>query len=830
MITTLPHRPLLPAACAYAAVACAFLAATATVTAEPEISWATLSHGRAPNLSPHTWNYLSYRIRNPDPEPVRVRLSLRGEFYYSAVFEKEHVLAPDSYVTGREPVTAAKDTVYQLSLRTENAVTAREEILTYAGNLANEALMVRRVYFINDDPDSPAPDAFAERKPTPFPVKTAYSSAAASPHHWLGFGDVCAVIIGRPDFDAMTALQFRAISEYVHRGGTLIFISPAGTLAAADTPLRALLPVTPLRLRRVSELPALDEWCAQLPAQGSAGTAADESPRLFLAEGLPFLASVPAGDGVTTLTHNEFPLCRWRRCGLGAVGFVAVNPCADAMRQNGVPGVVWAHLQAWTRTPFLLSRPGSSTRLRRLLALLTGYRIPGAAAIVCLLATYAVLLLTVLAGGVLMKKYTAAWTGAVVLALAFTGGTVAVALQRAPDMPKRTATAVDVQAALGEYSGGHAGLSLFSDSDCRPTLRATHPDSLIRAFRPAAAELRRTVGVAAPLITRKTGGRATLPDFSVRALRPRMFGTVYNALAAPLPALPRVIYGDDPPRLEPWRLPTHVPAENAQAYLVFANGAYPVAVRDEQCIATSAATASDLLRLDSVTTGFQEFLASGALPTPCLVLQHTWPSEAPRVPIDFGDFTLRGRGLTVVPVIEEAGAGPVALPPPLIRVEPAGGFASLLRRRGQWQAIELRGSTQVFPFHVVPPPLCADLRLDEATVELEISNPGNNLTFDAALASPANTAYLTAEPGRLWAGACMPTRRADNTFHFSGPKLAELPTSLNGHLLLLLRGAQMEDLTRADPMLRVRANKFKIVSIRAAVAGTMPAAAGSKRF
>jgi hypothetical protein len=212
-----------------------------------------------------------YRLENPDDGPVTLRLSLRADRHGRAVFEKTVTLGPRSELNGRELVVAAASDSYTLSLFRGTDRIERTSIPTRH----TDPVEHNQIVFLNDDPEFSGSGTLSKTNLLNDRVRVSSVGARQAPHHWAGYSDARAVAICRPEFSDMTAMQFAALDEYVHRGGTLLFLEPDGTLGAAGTPLCDLLPVRPLRTRRVEVLPEVDGWGEQFRShQDAAGLAA----------------------------------------------------------------------------------------------------------------------------------------------------------------------------------------------------------------------------------------------------------------------------------------------------------------------------------------------------------------------------------------------------------------------------------------------------------------------------------------------------------------------------------------------------------------------------
>jgi len=819
-------RPITCRLLAVLALIC--LAAPQAGKAAPEIAGALVRFGRSPSVVSHSWAYLMYHIRNPDPKHVKIRLSLRPDHGGVAIFEKEIELGPNAYLRGRELITPARCETYQLNIYQGKIRVAHDKIFARYSQVQYRD----RLFVVNDSEDWHGTGGLVKRKGLVAKVEVTTLPARDLPHHWLGYGESRAVLAAAPDFDDMTAMQYTALVDFVQRGGTLIFLYPEGVLAAADTPLRELLPVTPLRVRLIEELPALDEWGRAYHAetQGRKGKEAKAAtPRATLAdpEGIAFLESVPAGDGVTTLSHSEFPVCRWGRRGLGTVGVFAVDPGTKLIRDSACYVPIWNHLLTWARSPFVLCHPRNAETLPRLLALLTGFEIPDASLVQGLLVGYLSVLGLVLGAGFVLRKHTAAWIAATALGVVMTVGIFKVAAARNAKHAAQSVSIVDLAASTNRHLSGHTVMSMFSKKDCRPTLAESNPENCLRVLPPLSRLRGGQVTMASPLVVRRVGGVVTAPYVNIQALKPRIFSAVYNLPPTSVGTLPRLLFGDHPPRLTPWPLPDWAGKRGVRAYALYRNGFLRLNVKGGKCVGVD--TASGMLRLDTLSSEFEEFFASRLLPDPCLILLRPWTEKTGRLSLDLGDFEQRGYAVDLIPLVSEVpAAGRVMIPPELIEVRTASVYSRMAGRLGQWQGVLTRQKAQFLEFEALLPRFLADARIDEIQVDLEVSNPGENILFDAGL-TPGAISVLPSGPG-LWKGAVKPGRRKGFSYGFTGLDEEQLVDRVTGRFVLLLRASQKREIE--DIVESQRCNSWKITSLRVTAFGAVGADADpeTRRF
>lgn len=787
------------------ALAVLFLAICPGALAKPELVSAFLTFGKSRAVAANTWGTLSYRLRNPDSTPATVRLRLVPRDGATAIFEFEATVGPERFLAGREMVTLAPSDKYRLEVyQGQTRLDSTEILASYSDPLSRCAVL-----FIDDDPSFAG---VSELTKTPGLLQRVVQTkipADQAPTHWAGYDDCRIVALGSPDYASLDSDRCAALIEYVHRGGTLVFLLPAGALAARETPLVDLMPVVPLRGRLVEDLPELDAW-------GAATGLADRQP-FASPDGIRFLESVPQGEGMTTLGHGDYPVIRWRAVGLGRVGLVAVNPCDELAQRSGCFLAVWNHLLSWAQSPYSLSYRENNTEVPDLMAHLTGYRIPGVAPVARLLFGYAGVIGILLIVGYARRRHATVWIAAAGFGVLATVLVFVAAYHQNQDRPRRGATVLAFATDSGDRSAVQAAISLHSRGDSRPTIAATNPDLLLRNLPAVTRGMRKQSGEAPVLVDRAHDLSAT-PNLDIRALKPRTFavdGALPPQAAAALP----LRFGPAGPEITPTALPDWLPKSSLQAFAVLPNGLFRVRLADGQ--AESLATLNQSLRLDPFRTQLAELLASGRFPSPSLAIVYPWSPG--QLPLDLKDFVQQGYAVHLLPMRTDLAAGQIAVPAECIRVLPHDGYTRSCLQNQEFSVV--RHPQQYLDFDVVLPPWLQGLRPTEIEVTITTSNPGNNLTTELRLALP-EAAAAAFERGNaantdhpLWPRACVPEPTAAETYRFTSlPPGLFSPTT--GHGRLLVRVAQkifVRDATMAE-----RTNSWRFGEVRVRLVGQLP--------
>lgn len=771
-----------------------------TADAEPSLRSASIRYGMTPAIPADAFAYLNFTVENPDPTVRDATVVIEPEGG-GPVYAKTVRIGPQAVLEDRVQIVTSAVESYEAGIWYEGNRIAKDKVATRletAGRLP--------FFLLNDDYDFSGASDLIRAKNVLRQVRMTSVRASSAPDTWSGFGEAAAVVLVSPKVMEMSQTQMQAVRDYVRRGGTLLWISPEAMLYAASTPWRDLLPVTPLRLRRVEDFGFMRSW--RLPGTG----APDGMPDLQDPNGILFLESVAEGDGVTTLSMGEFPVCRWKRYGLGTIGCVAFDPCQKFSQRQGLFVPVWNHVLSWaTRAP-VGSAKGGEEGFNRLAGLRSGFLIPGVGLVQQIIFGYLAVVLLFLFLGFKARRESLAW---VVSALASVGVTVAIFLEAqnlAVRRPAQELSSISVASWNEDQLLGEKLLFLFSKSDLRPSLTAT--DSL-STFYPLVTHSATGLGTREqwtnPLRNSRENGLSSVDKLSIQALKPRKLAMTLRASTVPLPpSPPRLTYGETGLKLETWAGPATPPA--TYAFLSFGNGLLPLQWQDGTL--TGPTKPGSLMRLDSTELAAETFLRTMEMPRPCVVYISSVETQTPtQVHMQEGGFSEVEYRLTLLPLQQDVPAGVFALPPELARIEPGDSRSRLILRDGNWQDSHLRSESEFVLLQAVLPPALADARVLKATVQLQASNPGGNVLFDVALFDPREearkgTTGMFMPPPH----AVAPVRSSGELYEFDNLGQTTLLNPQTGRLGVMLVLKQKRLLT--NPMDVERVNRWNVNRLR----------------
>lgn len=792
--------------------------------AEPQITAAALRNGNSPRLTANSWAYLTYTLRNPDSEEVSVRLSLRpANQGAQAIFEKDIRLAPHTFLKGRELVTASPVDDYTLSLfRGEERIERATVVSRHTDPLEQYT-----VYVINDDPDFGGTSDLMRSQAFPARAVVITCTAKDAPHHWTGYGDSHVVAIAGPAYRNLTAMQYSALLEFVHRGGSVAFIDPVGAMGAGATPWRELLPGTPIGIRRIEESPPLDQWgdAWYRAAARHGGARAGARSRFEAPEGIPFLELVPNPECRITLAQDEFPVCCWQRHGLGRTVAVAVNACTPLVKESALFIPLWQHILYLSQAPFALSYHENSRLLHPLMGQLTGFRIPPVASVARLLCIYVLFLGIVLIGGYALRRHVAAWCLTAFSGILFTAWIFLSAFRQSADRPPHLASVLDLCTSTAQRTSGHAVIGLFSREDIRPTLRDSNPDNGLRALPPAVRGTRKSP-LDAPLMVRRNGDNAELPGIYVQALKPRHIASVYTKPSDSSDTVPLVTMGREGLAITPYELPKRLKSATS-AWILLPNGLLRTDLRNGTC--TNLATAASGFEADTFQRALKDYLACGRFPAPALVVLEPWNQSLHSFSLNLEPFQPQGFHVELLPLDMAVTQTEVLVPAQMYSIAPATAFARLATQNGLWTGSTLRQPSLTLPLRVEIPPILAAGSITSASVCVEIANPGGNISVEAAFARQSllcsTAAVLPDDMG--WREGIPATRQEGSVLFFDNLLEKDMPSYLtDGSLFLLLRLSQRQYLR--DHADAERANAWKILRLEMETVTLLPNAKRSE--
>jgi hypothetical protein len=781
----------------------AFVSLVGIAGATPSIKRATIRFGLSPRMAANSWANLHYRVENPDAESAKIELVMRPQSQrnltiYRTTFDLEAGYEYDFSTL----ITCGTVEKYEVDLFVNGHITETVEALIKIGDPSAGS-----VYLVGDGDLSNG--SFNKNAGLHGKFLPSHAQARDLQSHWAGFHEAHIIVFMRPDFDQMMTRQFNAILDYVARGGTLFFADPIGLMSTCDTPLRKLLPVTPLRIR---DIDVVD------------GFTAIDGDVVIWPEGTPFLESVPLEDGITTLWQEDFPLVTWRRYGLGYVGMCAINTSLDPMKHCSNFNHLYNHILSFGGNFSHASSRGSQ-ELSSALDVLTGIEIPKTEGIRLFLIVYFFVVVVVIVIGVVVRQRMLSWVVMSGLAIVATCLIFYAAAQRSSGLSNQTAATLRFTAAGTEDGSDERLVSLFSKQEKQVTVFAESVDTRVRSLLPPRAKQatrrrREKAGVAPaktksyatygkaeavrdPISVSQVGGRAALNNLFLRQSSPQFYAALEAVDAEPWTSLPAVSWTESGPRMEPWRMPVEGPIYSV--FIVCENGIIPVTHDGSNCLIDSSS--SSMMAVAPEIKALQRHLSATAAPAPCLAVVMDAGKGVSELP---EEFHLLGRQVHLVPV-RQILSPTVTIPREQVRIEFDDFSARRLRTYGEWNKIQQRRKEERYIITAYLPPALNRLQVDSFTVYLRTNNPGRNITFDCMLKRLDDVEGADGLPAAHEKGS--------DAFAFTGINTAEFVEPASGRLQFIVVTRTVREIK--EPIAVLRANTWQVQELKASAAGTL---------
>ena len=384
-----------------------------------------------------------FQAVNPDPKPHRVMIRLQPSGNFGAgqnVNSLEFEIPPRCAMTCRVPVWIGNNekcsyTVYEDGVRRPGSVTNECEVKF-------PDMRTSAIGILNDLGD--VPGNFKQNRFLSRPIYQVSFRGNNLPRHRELFRTMHALLILHPDFSSWTSEQFAAVLEYVADGGLAIFADPEGVLAAADTPLAALLPVMPAGVRLI-------------PAERLTGSVRGK----HRAE-VKYLDSAALTDRLTD--PASLTAVRAGRYGFGTVRLLPFPPIQDNFPDD--PEFADRTFAELINAPV---KEQTFSGFRAPLDKLTGFAVPRTSSVRNILLVYFGVLLLIVILGFRRKRHALTW---LVCALAAVAATAAILIHVSRSLGRRSALAAVLRVENAALPGsGTTYFSLFSPAAATTTVQ-----------------------------------------------------------------------------------------------------------------------------------------------------------------------------------------------------------------------------------------------------------------------------------------------------------------------------------------------------------------------
>lgn len=763
------------------------------LSASVKVSRGKVLYGSSFRATPNSWGVFECLIDNPDPRPRKVMIRLRPADGYSTVMNSnslETEVPAGTSLVYRAPVYLENSEKYEFDvfedgIRRPNSadyscsvklLSGRQELIGILGDKGNS------IGGFNEHP------LFSQQL---FPVAF---HGGNSPDFRNSFQALRALIVCNADFGRFTSAQFAAIEEYVANGGTLIFADPEGALAAAGTPLNALLPVQPLRVRPVTSLDGLGTLFPGLRINGLRG------------KEILFLDSTEAGKpGVTFARHEGFPLYREMNYGLGVVKFLAFSPDRSNLPNDRVLSERLLSLICMSNGAVPVY-----SAFNEPLDKLTGFSVPRVSTVRNLIFVYLAVLVLVVLAGIRLRRPGTAWFISTLVAVATT---CLILYYVRLSIGGRGSLAATVRIENRMSPGtSDSFASLYASTALKTGVQSENPRDIFSAI-PRRNFIAFDQGdnknsgfaVSSPLDLRVLPmGAMSIHEMNIAARSSRQFmkSDSSDVLSAGIPryfVYPRLMIRQNGLELLPWTAPEGLEIESA--FILFPGGSRLLDVSSSGVctMATSAGVMTDPL-LESIRNAMEK-----SFPRNCPALALVSPSGKSGLILE-KTFAMQGKRLTLIPVQVVCPESKITLPNEMLVLTPADATSRLVLDGNKLKKSFTMQTDFGVSIAFALPSVFAGFRPQSAVLKVVTTN-AENVRVTPKFKLPGGGTIV----GKSLGG---------DRYLFSGERISELVDPSTNMGILMLDSVQTKPQTKSSPDFTLQT--WSILELELSLKGTLP--------
>lgn len=686
------------------------------LAAKPIVDRASLRYGFSPRIKRYSWGVLGCRIQNPDSKAYNVEIrfvdATRGAINHKTVFADTVYIPPKTVIHYKTPVMTEDAEEYSLEIFVDGKQQKKVDSFIISLISGTSSYLV-----ILNDSDDVSLGAFATSPEFKGQYALSNFMARNPPAPWTLIKKAACVVIVRPDYSKYSTEAYQAVLDYVQQGGNVIFADPQGAMEASKTPLSVLLPVSPIRFRKVTTMDPMSKLFPEFKS---------------FKKPVDFLEAAPLGDGVNFLEQGGMPVFRWKKFGLGTCRFSAVPITSDAYATSDV----WRKVLAF----FLANQVISNNLSTAVPALdeMTGFSVPGIDKVRNIFFIYFLLMIIPLGLGIFLKRTGLAWMITGVITVCFA---VFILKYAASSHSKQSGTFLSfIETAVPGItaSPGEGWYGIFSTSDAEITIKAENeqttlsavppPDNIMAMFKNAANK----GGLGARSFTTPTEvkGKNALREIhnlKLNSNASRQFYASYNAIDAGSFNSPVLKYKKDGYELEKWTVPEGM--KPYAAWLQFANGIIPLVVNNNQVSMSSAS--GGMFSSDTTLLSVQNFMLKGwKHSSPIMVLVEN--SEKTHLDLP-KDITAHGKKITAVPVTEVSEETTITVPAESVLMTAGDTSTRLVMNGNEIKKDIVSRSDSDYVFRYQLPPVFAGMKAEKIELDFKYLNDGGNVEVKPVL-------------------------------------------------------------------------------------------------
>jgi len=694
------------------------------LVAAPSVSRGRISIGFSLRLFRFSWGEFSCFVENPDPTPHKIMVRvLAGDDNFGQqqtnVFSDMLVIPPQTEMNYRSPIMVETAESYRVEVFIDGRQQGTSEellIKTIPSKSTQIAIL---------DEGEVSIGAYTQLDSFKNEYFSCTMNSRTLPEQWELLAPFAAIVVMQPDLSQYSSRQVRAFVDYVRQGGTVIFADPAALFKLAESPWAELLPVRPLKLRKVWDIPSL---AASSFLSGFKG---------WPEPGVDFLESEAKGQGIDLLRHEGFPLFRWKKYGLGICRFSAI-PIDEKIFKDPKERANLLHFLLGTQK--LCPEP---ERYNSCLDEMTGFPIPRAGVLRSIFISYFIILGVLLSGGLYTRKTGIAWVASALAAILMTFYVLDRAKAEVRQKGKMLSM-IDFSVYGGATTPTETYCSIFSDSNAVLDLGAASENTLLSGIPPntnsyipifmqglnmsddgteGRSRKQSRFKIAKKLdIQRLPNGLAILPSLNISTNTTRQFRLQGTQNLKPVSwEQPKLLYGKDGPLMAPWQVPAGIKFD--QAFLLFPGGLRQLAGNGRTLSDSGKETG---FQPDSLLRELQGCLEYAyRTPSPCLALVDKNPSPPLEIP---GGASCQGRRITLFPLSESCTEENIVIDRKQVLLTPGDSPTGMIMDGNRFKQNPNINGAMSYSFKFALPPQFSSIEPEEIVVRFDYRSQGGGIT------------------------------------------------------------------------------------------------------
>lgn len=760
----------------------------------------------SPRVQKNTWASLNCTIDNPDSKTYEgyLRLVDDGSFMGKRTVFSENLTIPanSSLKYGADVMVEESENLH-IELYIDNKkVPGADSIVIKTMNEKEEQFCVLNDSSFDTMGTVNQLEAFKKKC---FQVQLSHKDV---PFHWSSLKSFVAIVVLKPDFKSYSSRQFRAIIDYVRQGGNIIFADPEGTLKAVNTPLSELLPVNPLRIRKITGLQSVKKLFPDFKEWGQGNPVC-------------FLESYPRQDSLVWLKEKQFPVFCWRKVGFGESRFSAVSLSGEVLEKTGI----------WEKTMLVFlnhqQRIADTRKISACLDEMTGYTVPNVGVVKTVFFWYFLFLAIITGAGIYYRKGNIAFVAAVILSLIVTLSVFGMVSSGKSKKSSLLVAAVEVRYPADETMAVDAYYGIFSRKDATDTFMAPDENSRLSAIIPGFRIFAMMGGVDAsskdmawkkttdPMEVLCAYGVPEIFKLNIRTNTTRQINGMFSVdvlLKKDFP-LPEITYAEKGFSMKEWQCPQDLKYDFA--FLSFPGRVMPLSVKAGKLTYNPDINES-FFRGDNIATSLANSLRYGMKTMkPCIALVSTGEPS-----MKFKDSGCQSRIINFVPLKEKFENEKICIGPESIVLSAADSSSRAIIPGNELLSQIYSQNSSDFKILFKLPPVCALMIPEEIDVKLVYFNDTMTVKVVPKMLIPNVQSAVPGKPASKGAAEILITgEKKSNTEYVFTKDLDKVLNRYSGEGVLVLSVDLMN--TNTSMSEKLRANKWMLKELSIGVKGRL---------